>query len=223
MNIDYITGTLIASTTLLGLAPILRRFGRTKDNRWGSLILLISFIFGIVTIVFIINWLYFIPPNSVVIPVAFLIQTVTFVVGVITPWSQKVLESFGFGKKNLVASQQSKSQPQDSSEILQLQRLFTQRVLIIMVLSLILFLSFVVAVPFVGSTLVLAIPIVGLIITVIGLIHFILKKSELNQIDPPSGGFQRFFKWRWVAIYLLIAFCVVWVFSIGLVFPIPLS
>lgn len=217
------------STTLLALAPIFARFaGRQRIQRAFSPFLLVSFIAGIFTIVYTLNWLFYAHSdnpmqqgsvNPATPMTLFLVQAITFVIGTVTIWSQTIIDLLSTRRRRIVVTQQNThAGTNDPTERRNLQTLLTQRLLIFLAVSSILFLSFVNIDPRQYEILAKGLPVIGLIVTLIGLTHFWFKKNDLNQIDRPPNGCRKFIKGRWVGIYLSIAFCAIWGISIAQVF-----
>lgn len=228
---SYITALITISTTLLAVAPVFVEFiGRRRNPiaRRFSWILLVSFIAGLFCIVYSLSWIFDISnakfTNQIPLPpifamTFFLIQGVTFIMGTLTIWFQDIGILITRGRRQLtVNAHTNPPNPTILDERKNQQSLLTQRLVIFLSIHSLLFLAFVTIKPGQYDLLVKALPVMGLLVTIIGLFHFWFKKNDLNQIDPPSGSYRKYMKGRWIGVYSCIAFGILWGISIEQVF-----
>lgn len=95
---DYMAALLISSSAFVAIVPIFlgfaRQYRRERKKKLPALLSwcqVISFVFGILTIVAILHWFYFKTPQNILAPLLlFFIQTGAFTIGTIPFWIELV-------------------------------------------------------------------------------------------------------------------------------------
>lgn len=216
---DFMTALLVCSTALFAVAPIILGFIGLSRNRDEHVlarnlvfgVLLVSFVMGLFTIAFAIKW--FNSPDAhdqLSTVVSFVIQITSFSFGTVTYWFSLIGKRTTKGESRMTEQQGQYHKVTNLTNKAQQEGLLTQRLLIFLATSSILFLAFVNLSSENYPYLHKALPIVGLLATMIGGGHFWHKKDDLNRLDPPKRGLREYIRGRWIGLYLSVLFSGIW-------------